>query len=55
MIFVCTDELCSTALESENAVFRCPNCGKMMKEMKEEDLTGIHWSELGIFWRDQSE
>ena len=53
MIFVCTEEFCSTAAESEELVKVCPNCGKKMKEIKEEDLNGVQWSELGIFWRDK--
>ena len=52
MIFVCTDEHCSTAVESEETFVKCPHCGRTMKEMKEEDLDGVQWSELGIFWRD---
>ena len=26
---------------------------EMMKQLKEEELDGVQWSELGIFWRDQ--
>ena len=53
MIFVCIDEFCSTAVESGEMVYKCPNCGKKMKQLKEEELDGVQWSELGIFWRDQ--
>ena len=41
MIFVCTDEHCSTAVESEETFVKCPHCGGTMKEMKEEDLEFI--------------
>ena len=36
MIFVCTEEFCSTAAESEELVKICPNCGKKMKEITPE-------------------
>ena len=34
MIFACTDEFCSTTVEGDDRVWKCPNCGKSMKEVR---------------------
>ena len=52
MIFICTDPSCQAAAEGETRI-RCPRCGKPMKSVSEEALTGDQWCELGIFWRDR--
>ena len=50
MIYKCTNPSCGNLGEGDGLPASCPECGSPVKEIREEEMSGRDWSQLGGFW-----
>ena len=50
MIYKCTNPSCGNLREGDGLPASCPECGSPVKEIREEEMSGRDWSQLGGFW-----